>query len=134
MFNDIKFKLNQKKVTDKLNEFQDVEIHKYVVKCRLMDGTELYIGKHYKYTDLCFDEWIDGVLDKNIVHTDSDTYVKSENIIEAEYHSVDSKLIKYRYENYFDLRTTHYYSNKEIEENEKEYNRLLALSKIKLAD
>lgn len=131
MFQRIKFKLNRKQAINKLNEFCDVEIHKYTAKCRLIDGTEIYIGKYYAHTSLDFDRWIKDMLRDNVIHTDSNTYVKSQNIIEAECHSVDSNMIKYHYKDYFDLRTTRYYSNKEIEENVKEYKKLLTLSKIK---
>ena len=132
MFGNIKFKINKMKVNNKLKRFKDVEVYRYKVKCKMTDGSIAHFGSNCKATTFDYNTWIKLMIYEKIIKTDENTYINSKNIVEVKLDSCSKETIKYCYNYYYDNEQyKRYYADEEIEEKEKEYNRLLALSKIK---
>lgn len=124
--NKLKKKLIKILAKRRIEQFETVNVVKYSAKCRMSDGSEVYFGNNYKYTKKDFDCWVKSLLLDDVVYTDDGTYIKTKNIIETSFVSLDKESIV------CDTAEVAYewkwsFSNKDIDTYRKEYDRLQSL-------
>lgn len=132
MFDSIKFKFNKMKVNNKLKRFKDVEISRYNVECKMIDGSTVHFGSNYKATTFDYDTWIKLMMYEKTIKTNENTYINSKNIVEVKLDSCSKETIKYCYDYFYDNEQyKRYYADEEIQFSKKLYGKLICLNKTK---
>lgn len=127
MLNKIKRKHNHKKYKKELAKYRCVDIYKYHFQVTTINNDVYDIGAVYKYTILCFDQYIKELLKDKTIKTNDEILICTSNIVDIKLINTEEVKEFYHYK-YGDSRDAYvwYFSEEYIEEQTTEYKKLKA--------